>query len=204
MSFFLGLDSVARSNIQGTNLAEEHAIVLAVRASDVRVFAQLFRGYYHDLHRYARAMTHSAEIAEEVVDDVFAALWERRAEWAPASTIRAYLYRAVRNRALNAIIAAKSATRVETLAALEVNPIAMSQEPAAPDQAFASNETEMAVRAAVDTLSQEARMVVALRWQAELSWAEVSEVTGLSIDAARMKHTRALRLLKERLMGLLS
>ncbi len=194
---------MSQSNPEGTNLAEEHVLVLAIRASDVSVFAQLFRAYYRDLHRYARAMTHSGEIAEEVVDDVFAALWERREAWAPVSTIRAYLFRSVRNRALNAIISAKSATRVETLAALEISPIAMSQAPVASDQALASSETEMAIWAAVNALSQEARTVVALRWQKEMSWAEVAEVTGLSIDGARMKHARALRLLKERLSDLL-
>lgn len=194
---------MSQPNLQGTNSGDEHVIVLAIRASDVTVFAQVFRAYYRDLHRYAQAMTYSSEIAEEVVDDVFAALWERRVDWAPVSTIRAYLFRAVRNRALNAIISAKSASRVETLAALEVNPIAMSQEPVAPDQAIASSETETAVWAAVNALSQEARMVVALRWQEEMSWAEVAEVTGLSIDGARMKHARALKVLRERLGDLL-
>lgn len=203
MSFYPEQNSVLQPHHCRTNSDEECAIVLAIRANDVNVFATLFRAYYRDLTRYAYAITHSGEMAEEVVDDVFVALWDRRAEWAPVSTIQAYLFRAVRNRALSAILSEKSTSRVARLAGLEVKPIAMSQEPATPDQALASNETETAVWTAVDALPQESRTVVALRWRAGMSWGEVAEVTGLSIAAAQMKHTRALRLLKERLSDII-
>src|SRR5690606_38472041 len=117
----------------------------------------------------------------------------------PASTIQAYLFRAVRNRSLNAVVSAKASARVEDMAALETHPIAMSEAPATPDKALDANETQAVVWAAINSLPQETRAVVALRWQAGMSWAEVSEVTGLSVDAARMKHARALKHLKEQL-----
>jgi DNA-directed RNA polymerase specialized sigma24 family protein len=39
--------------------------------------------------------------AEELVQDVFFTLWERRAEWIVTGTVPAYLFSAVRSRALN-------------------------------------------------------------------------------------------------------
>jgi len=182
---------------------DDDVLVRAVRSGDLRVFSTLFRASYAELWRYARAITRSAESAEEVVDDVFAWLWANRAEWAPASTVRAYLFRAVRNRALNAAAATRSAERIADAATREVDPVAMGEANALQDDALVLREMDDAVWAAINALSPDARQVMVLRWESKMSWAEVAEIMGVSIAAVQMKHTRALRLLKARLPHLL-
>lgn len=175
------------------------AIAQAIRAGDRACFARLFQRSFADLWRYARAITKSSETAEEVVDDVFAWLWDHRDTWHPPTTIRAYLFRAVRNRALNAVASVKSVMRIEDAAALEEMPVAMGQGPARQDDLMETHEIDAAIQAVLDALPAQARAVVAFRWQQGMSWEEVAEATGLSADAARMKHARALHILRARL-----
>jgi len=174
-------------------------IIRAIQGGDRHAFAQLFRASFNQLWHYARAIVRSDETAEEVVDDVFAWLWEHRNEWTPTTTVRAYLFRAVRNRALNAVVAARSIGRIEDNAARQVTPVAMGQGPARQDDQLASAEVDTAVRAAVDALSPDTRAIVTFRWQHGMSWDEIADATGLSPDAARMKHARALKQLKAQL-----
>jgi len=72
---------------------------LRIRAGDEGAYAELFREVHVALREFATTYVHSAALAEEIVQDVFLDLWIRRVEWAPARGIRAYLFRAVRNRA---------------------------------------------------------------------------------------------------------
>ncbi len=43
------------------------------------------------------------------------------------------------------------------------------------------------------------RLVLVLRWQQQLGWAEIAEALGVSPAAATMLHTRALKCLRDRL-----
>lgn len=64
-------------------------------------FSGTFREFYKPLVRYARGITKDTAQAEDVVQDVFATLWEKRREMTVERSLKALLYTMVRNRALN-------------------------------------------------------------------------------------------------------
>src|SRR5918992_5194257 len=69
---------------------------------DDEAFEILFRQHYGTLATFALRYLRDRSVAEELVQDLFADLWARRATWTPrAGSERAYLLTAVRNRALN-------------------------------------------------------------------------------------------------------
>ena len=61
----------------------------------------LFRVYYNDLCSTAIRMVYSRQIAEDVVGEVFLNFWNNRSFETIRISYRAYLFRAVRNRAYN-------------------------------------------------------------------------------------------------------
>lgn len=61
----------------------------------------LFRAYYNDLCSTAIRMVYSKQIAEDVVGEVFLNFWNNRSFETIRISYRAYLFRAVRNRAYN-------------------------------------------------------------------------------------------------------
>lgn len=66
-------------------------------------FEQLFNEYYEELCHYALRFIHDNLDAEEVVQNSFVKLWDRRAKAGEIKSIKAYLYRTVHNACLNFI-----------------------------------------------------------------------------------------------------
>ena len=79
----------------------EEALVARMRLGDADAFEQLFRSYYDSLWRFAFGFVGSRAVAEELVQDVMLEVWTGRGTWVVRSSVKAYLYGAVRNQALN-------------------------------------------------------------------------------------------------------
>src|SRR5262249_9492124 len=74
----------------------------AVKTGDRRAFDTIMRRLGPPLCAFARRYCPSDDAAAEIVQDVFVALWINRARIDIRTSIRTYLFGAVRNRALNA------------------------------------------------------------------------------------------------------
>lgn len=73
----------------------------AIQQGDPGAFEALFRTYAERLSAFAAQYITAPEVAEEIVQDLFLEVWERRSQWAPTSNVRAYLYKTARNKALD-------------------------------------------------------------------------------------------------------
>lgn len=71
--------------------------------SDRKAFDRIFRLLYAPLVRYAYKYLKDKAAASDVVQDSFVKLWKVRQELVRNESVKAYLYRMVRNRSLNVI-----------------------------------------------------------------------------------------------------
>lgn len=74
-----------------------------IAASDEAAFEALFRELHEPLVRFATGLTSSADVAEDLVQDAFVRIWNNRERLDPQRSLRALLYRSVRNLAYNAV-----------------------------------------------------------------------------------------------------
>ncbi|MFA9389984.1 MAG: RNA polymerase sigma-70 factor [Prolixibacteraceae bacterium] len=63
-------------------------------------FKALFEKFYPELCRYAFYLTNDKSIAEDLVQELFISLWEKR-DSLQIESVKSYLYTAVKNRSLN-------------------------------------------------------------------------------------------------------
>src|SRR5258708_5971264 len=161
--------------------ATEREWVARVRLGDERAVESLFEAYYPALCDFVQSYLRSPDSAEDVVQTVFLRIWEHRATWQPTSGVRAYLFAACRNRALGALkhdrVVARSAAQVTS----ELVAHASGRGDMAPDEAAQARELARALGAAVDRLPERRRTVVLLRWQHQMSYAEIAGVLGISV-----------------------
>jgi RNA polymerase sigma-70 factor (ECF subfamily) len=80
-----------------------------------RYFSTQFHNYYRPLCLYALRLLDNADEAEDVVQDTFAALWEKRDTLHKIVSIKSYLYTAVRNNCLMKLRSKKEFDSVEEL-----------------------------------------------------------------------------------------
>jgi RNA polymerase sigma-70 factor, ECF subfamily len=174
-------------------------IVARIRDGDRAAFEQVFRAYYARLADYATTLVRSRDAAEDVVQEVFVALWTQRERITTPENLVGYLHRAVRNRGLNQIRHRRMVADWQARQANEPGPEA----PAA-DRETELGEIARAIRNAVAALSPRCREVFELSRDRGLTYPEIAATLGISIKTVETLMGRALKNIRERLADLRS
>jgi putative glutamine amidotransferase len=135
-------------------------------------------------------MLGSRESAEDLVQEAFLRLWERAPTDLGAAERVAWLQRTATNLALDEL----RRRRVRDHGALEEEAIASLTRDGA---------EALAVREALARLSAHERLLVLLRFQAGLSYAEIAETLAIGAEAARKRVSRARRAFADAYLGLI-
>jgi len=72
----------------------------AIRKNDEKAFNELFNRYWRKVHAMAYSRVRSKEVTEEIVQDLFASLWDKRAAHS-IKNLHSYLFQAVKFKVLN-------------------------------------------------------------------------------------------------------
>jgi RNA polymerase sigma-70 factor (ECF subfamily) len=81
----------------------DRALVALIRLGNESAFRTVWETYHARLADFANKYVRSSDIAADVVQHVFVALWYQRTALRPRSTLANYLYASVRHRAWNVI-----------------------------------------------------------------------------------------------------
>lgn len=185
--------------------AGDAELVARIRAGDEAAFEILHNSYHHRLWRFAYDLVRSAAGAEEVVQEVFLALWRTRAAWEVSTSLTGWLYGATRHHSLRHLQRERAVVRIAERAAAHVTAgagcdvVGMGAHPAGAHEALEAREIDQAVARAVSVLPERRRLAMSLRWTHQLSAPEIATVLGTTPEAVRVLLTRARR----ELVGLL-
>jgi RNA polymerase sigma-70 factor (ECF subfamily) len=164
-----------------------------LRQGDRDAFDAIFREHYPSAVSVAERISGERAVAEEVGQDVMLELWRRRETVSVDESLRAYIVRAARNRALNYLRHERMKVRTAPHAA---GPTVT--QPDAPSR-LAELEIDAAVREAVDALPERCREVFKLSRGQGLKYAEIAGAMGISVKTVEAQMGKALRTLRERL-----
>lgn len=171
----------------------ERFLVARLRAGDSQAFTELITRYTNQLTRFAFYTVGSRDAADDIVQQMFVELWERRSTLAP-DQLKPYLFRAVRYRALNERrsqgVRQRHRTDVEAAIASHDYPVTVQS----------SEEyvlTLAVVQAAVEVLPERRQLAIRLRLEEEMTYPEIAEVIGVTPMAAQRLVARAMAELRE-------
>ncbi len=164
--------------------------------NDSTAFASLFRKYYEPLYRFSTRFVRDPQTAESLVQDVFVRLWEIRKDWHVRSSVKAYLFTAVRNRSLNHL------KREKTLVPVDESLNLLKEESASPEEAFIDDEITKSVHRAIDRLPNRCRLIYRMNRYDGYKYSEIAEMLGISTNTVKTQMRRALQLLKKHLVHL--
>ena len=172
---------------------DELEIVRRIRDGDVEAFSSLFRRYYEPLCFFAVRYLHDLQSAEGIVQDVFVRVWESRETLGIQSSLKSYLYAAVRNSCLNQIKHEDYSTSLDDEAERP------DSERSQPDHQLESTELAEALEEAMNTLAPGCRQIFAMAKYDGLSYQEIAEVLDISINTVKTQLKRALKSLSIKL-----
>ena len=171
--------------------------VQKVREGDGKAFEQLFRLYCQPLIHFISRYVQDVPTAENLVQEVFLAVWANRSRLDPAKNVKTYLYTAAKNQALKHL----RHNDVEDRGAEAVGSTLPRQD--TPEDELRQKEISTAVARAVAALPEKTRIAFSMNRYDHLTYAEIAEIQGVSIKTVETQMGRALEFLRGRLAGLL-
>jgi RNA polymerase sigma-70 factor (ECF subfamily) len=168
-------------------------VLQKLQAGDEGAYDAVFREWYPTLVRVAGALVQDVDMAEEVAQEVMLELWRRKHVLDRNLSVKAYLLRSVRNRALNRL----RHLRVRRDSEGDVE--ALYDAPVASDQPVIARELSDAIAVAMRELPPRCREIFELSRVDGLAYAEIAEALGISIKTVEAQMGKALRILRERL-----
>lgn len=160
-------------------------------------FEQVFKAYFKPLYAYAKTMVSDKEAAEEIVQQVFFKLWEKRYTITIQETIKAYLYRSVFHGSMNYL----KHLKVREEYALYIKNTPPGESSAL--QSLETRELEERLIRALSGLPEKCRTVFQLCRFEELKYKEVAEQLDIPVKTVENEMGKALRLLRASLADLL-
>lgn len=82
-------------------LSEETELLTKLKAGDRNAFERIYKAYHYRLIGHLIHLLKSTDLAQEVVQDTFIALWDNRGTIHTDSSIMPYLYRVASNKSYN-------------------------------------------------------------------------------------------------------
>jgi len=189
--------------------ADDAALVREVAAGSEDALGMLYDHYVDAVYAAASRLTSDRQIAEEVVQETFLALWNRAELFDPAmGSLAAWLHTIARNRTVDRL---RAAGRRPSLVPFSATGGEDEQDSAAldrlvatgtilggaglgpgPEGELATTELRRILRDALDELPDAERTAIVLAYREELSQSEIAERLGWPLGTVKTRTRRAL------------
>ncbi len=145
-----------------------------IKNGDKKAFEKVFRQYYNELCHFALGFLKDPDEAEEIVQEVFFRIWNRRKKFTIQSNLKSYIYQSVRN----ACVEHGRHLQVKNKYAGEK---IESSLPASPEEILEAGQLEKIMQMAINKLPQRCKKIFSLSRDEGLKYREIAEKLAISI-----------------------
>ena len=173
-------------------LLSDEELIKRIQQGDHEAFETLFDRYWHSLYLFAKKLLNSTTDAQDVVQNVFIAVWEKKQQFVVTHSLQAYLFQAVRFGGLNRL--------KEVLdEKIDIDTVHERFLPVINDflEAMDHDELLQAIESQVEILPERTRTIFRMSRFEQLSVREISRILGLSEQTVKNQLTLALKHLRE-------
>jgi RNA polymerase sigma factor (sigma-70 family) len=185
----------------GTDVASaDQELIKRIARGDEAALRELFTTYAPHAKALAQRVVASSTLAEEVVQEVFLAVWRNARDYRPElGSVRAWLFAAVHHRAVDSVRREESFRR---RAQQEAVLIPEAGEPDVAEVVAESDELALRrkrMRAALEQLPKEQRLVLEQMYFEGLTQSAISKETGLPLGTVKSRTLLGMRRLRKEL-----
>lgn len=145
--------------------------------NDQRAFKQFYQLLFFRLYQFAFSYVRSKEAAEEIVNDVFLILWQKRQMLDTITNINVYLYVAIKNASLN-YLRKNNQSLPLSVDDLTVHHLSFVSDP---ESILINRELQTRIHEAVEQLPSRCRLIFKLIKEDGLSYKEVAAILEISV-----------------------
>lgn len=162
------------------------------------VFEKVFKQYFKALQNYAYTILNDLDVAEEMVQNVFLKIWEKREKLPQDTNIASYLYKSVYHESLNWLRHenVKVSHQQHTL-------YSMKNETDNASSRIRMKQLEENLQQALNELPQQCRTIFQMSRFDQMRYREIADELGISIKTVENQMGKALRLMRIKLVEFL-
>ena len=171
---------------------ETAATIHDFKTGNAETFEKVFHTYYKALVVYAKTILKDMDEAEDIVQQVFINLWEKRESLEIYTSLRAMLYRSVHNACLNKIKQQAVRSKYASDAQHQLQKVAT-------DESIQQKELQKSIEEALKTLPEQCGRIFKMSRFDQLKYQEIADELGLSVKTVENQMGKALKIMKEQL-----
>lgn len=180
------------------NRQAEQEWLVGLRSDDSGALRAIFEAYYAMVRHTTDRLVADASLADDLAQEVFIRLWQKRAEIQIEGNLGGYLRRMAINEALahmrkKQLLVFEERSGQEELASFEHT-----------DGALLQGELQQAIEQAINALPSACRAVFQLSRQESLTYQEIAKQMNISVKTVENQMSKALKFLRSRLSGYFS
>lgn len=173
-------------------MIEERDILDRCAGGDREAFAILYKLHLSALTRYIYLFTRSTELSEEIVQDVFVRIWEKKETLIAVHSFQAYLFKAAKNLLLDHLRKEQTISRFQNLN----TPFADECTEQTDDNLIYGQYFAIA-QEAISQLPEKRKQIFVLKTRDELSLDEIAEQLAISKSVVKKQLYAATYFVKE-------
>lgn len=175
------------------NRQAEQAWLVALRSDDSGALRAIFDAYYAMVRHTIDRLVADASLADDLAQEVFIRLWQKRVEIQIEGSLGGYLRRMAINEALahlrrKQLLVFEERPEQQALASFERT-----------DAALLQGELQQAIEQAINALPAACRAVFQLSRQESMTYQEIATQMNISIKTVENQMSKALKILRSRL-----
>lgn len=174
-------------------LSYEQEKLLLLKKGDRKVFENIFNEYYTILVRLSLNILKQEEVAEEVVQDVFVKLWEKRKDISIQVSLKSYLAQSVKNKSLNYLKSKEG--KYQQLSKIEVEDYLIIDEETQHELEFL--EFQYLVEKSINSLPDRSQQIFKLSRFEGLSYSKIADKLDISVKAVEKQMNSSLKKMRE-------
>ncbi len=165
-----------------------------IRTGDESAFRALFESYSESLLDFAFGFIRDVQVCEDIVQEVFVSIWRNRTKLNPELSLKAYLYKSVRNQALKYLRHANVEREAERYLQ------ELYYVPRTPEDELYQVEMTVLLDRTIRQLPERCRTIFLMSRFDGLSYREIAEVLDISINTVKTQMGRAFASLRKNLL----
>lgn len=146
--------------------------------SDQQAFKELYLAYFDRLYKFAFSILHSAEFAEEAVNDVFLNIWQKRSTLKNIASLSGYLFISTKNTSFNYL----SKFRKERNTSLDDVLVRFETDELTPETAFFTAEIRNEIEQAINQLPPKTKLVFQMAKVEGMKYKEIADILNISVN----------------------
>lgn len=174
-----------------TNFLKDSDLIIALKEGDAKAYTFLVNQYHHKLCVYVFSLTKDNDLAEDIVQNVFLAIWNKRHNLKDDFVLKSYLYKSVYNEFIDQYRKEKSVLPLEKKHFNALSSIVEDEDENSLEQLI------KLVKQEIENLPPKCKQTFLLSKQDGLTNIEISEYLNVSLKSVEAHITKAFSILRK-------